>query len=98
MLRLLLVRGAACWATTRVALWVIQSGAPAVMGPPDVRLGALFSLWLTVICGSLIALDVARRRERVLFANHGVGVPTLLVFGGAPAAFAQLAIELLAAG
>lgn len=94
---LLLRRGAWFWLGGRALVGIGMAFAAGLAGgrtpPPPVRFGAMGSLWFVVLCAALIVLDATRRRERILFANHGASLVEVAAVGAAPAAMAELAVR-----
>lgn len=93
--RLLLWRGVWVWVGMRAAIMLAHRLAPGAFGPSADQLQPVAALWLVGLCAAAVALEVLRRRERMLFANHGVGLPAIVAVGTVPAAFGEVAVRAL---
>ncbi|MFI5243660.1 MAG: hypothetical protein ACHQQR_00425 [Gemmatimonadales bacterium] len=83
-----------------VAMAMAVGGAMASsaggVGPTALHLRPVTALAFAALCGALIVLDAARRREIVLFANLGIGVGTIALCAALPAIALEALIALVA--
>jgi hypothetical protein len=66
------------------------------VGAAAFRLRPVTTLAFAALCGALIVLDAARRREIILFANLGVGVGTIALCAAVPAIALEALLALVA--
>ena len=78
-------------------MWILGALLAKELGPPSLSFGLPGAITVVTMCGSLVLLDVLRRREGTLLANLGTPLRMVLVVGATPAVIAEIAMTFVAA-